>query len=139
MFSQRSKYKAIRLLGCCFVALLVMVLGNCGGVTSSSDTSASSSATPSSAPAAPTPTTPGTSPAPGPGTGADPPAPTTPPVMNTGAEFMYTVVRAANNQSTFTVYQINEDNGQLTQVSAATIPVHAAQNIAVDSSGQNFY
>ena len=139
MFSQRSKYTAIRLLGCCFVALLVIVLGNCGGVTSSSDTSTSSSATPSSAPAAPTPTTPGTSPAPGPGTGADPPAPTTPPVMNTGAEFMYTVAPAANNQSTFTVYQINEDNGQLTQLAAATIPVRAAQNIAVDSSGQNFY
>jgi 6-phosphogluconolactonase (cycloisomerase 2 family) len=59
--------------------------------------------------------------------------------MNTGAEFMYTVAPAANNQSTFTVYQINEDNGQLTQVTAATIPVRAAQNIAADSSGQNFY
>ena len=52
---------------------------------------------------------------------------------------MYAVAPAANNQSTFTVYQINEDNGQLTQVTAATIPVRAAQNIAVDSSGRNFY
>ena len=59
--------------------------------------------------------------------------------MNTGAEFMYAVAPAANNQSTFTVYQINEDNGQLTQVTESTIPVRAAQNIAVDSSGQNFY
>jgi 6-phosphogluconolactonase (cycloisomerase 2 family) len=59
--------------------------------------------------------------------------------MNTGAEFMYAVAPAANNQSTFTVYQINEDNGQLTQVTATTIPVRGAQNIAVDSSGQNFY
>jgi len=52
---------------------------------------------------------------------------------------MYAVAPAANNQSTFTVYQINEDNGQLTQVTAATIPVRAAQNITVDSSGRNFY
>lgn len=52
---------------------------------------------------------------------------------------MYAVAPAANNQSTFTVYQINEENGQLTQVTAATIPVRAAQNIAADSSGRNFY
>jgi 6-phosphogluconolactonase len=59
--------------------------------------------------------------------------------MNPGAEFMFAVTPAVNNQSTFTVYQINEDNGQLTQVSTATIPVRAARNMAVDSSGKNFY
>ncbi len=52
---------------------------------------------------------------------------------------MYAVTPATNNQSTFTVYQINEDNGQLTQVTTATIPVRAAQNMAVDSTGKNFY
>lgn len=52
---------------------------------------------------------------------------------------MYAVTPAANNQSTFTVYQIDQDNAQLTQVTAASIPVRAAQNMAVDASGQNFY
>ena len=52
---------------------------------------------------------------------------------------MYAVTPATHNQSTFTVYQIDEDNGQLTQVTTATIPVRTAQNMAVDSSGHNFY
>jgi 6-phosphogluconolactonase (cycloisomerase 2 family) len=52
---------------------------------------------------------------------------------------MYAVTPVANNQSTFTVYQINEDNGQLTQVTTAAIPVRAAQNMSVDSTGRNFY
>ncbi len=138
MFPQ-SKRCDIRLPGTLFIALSVMVLGNCGGVTSCSGSSPSSAATPASAPTAPTPATPTTSPTPSPGTGGDPPAPTAPPVMNTGAEFMYAVAPAADNQSTFTVYQINEDNGQLTQVTAANIPVRSAQNIAVDASGKNFY
>jgi 6-phosphogluconolactonase (cycloisomerase 2 family) len=52
---------------------------------------------------------------------------------------MYAVTPATNNQSTFTVYEIDQNNGQLTPVTAATIPVRAAQNMAVDSSRQNFY
>ncbi len=59
--------------------------------------------------------------------------------MNSGEEFLYAVVPGANNQSTFTVYQIDQNTGQLTQVTTAIIPVRAAQNMAVDSSGVNFY
>jgi 6-phosphogluconolactonase (cycloisomerase 2 family) len=130
---------AIRLLGCVFIALLVIVLGNCGGVTSSTGASASSQSplAPASTPTSPAPMMPTTSPTPSPGTGPSPPSPT--PAMNTGAEFMYAVAPTTNNQSTFTVYQIDQDNGQLTEVIKATIPVRAAHNMAVDSSGQNFY
>ncbi len=59
--------------------------------------------------------------------------------MNSGAEFLYAVSPGSDNQSSFTVYQIDQSSGALTTIATATIPVHAAQNIAADASGQNFY
>jgi 6-phosphogluconolactonase (cycloisomerase 2 family) len=136
MFAQRSTCAVIRVFRCFLIALLVVALGSCGGVTSGpgSATSNPSSTPPASTPGATTPTS---SPTPSPGTGSPSPTPT--PSVNSGAEFLYAVTPAANDQSTFTVYQIDQNTGQLTQLTTATIPVRAAQNMAVDSSGRNFY
>ncbi len=65
--------------------------------------------------------------------------PTPAPMPVIGNEYLYAVAPSSGNQSTFAVYQIDQNSGLLTQLSTATIPVRAAQNIAVDATGQNFY
>ena len=59
--------------------------------------------------------------------------------MSSGAEFLYAVAPGNNNQSSFTIYRVDQSSGALTAIATATIPVRAAQNLAVDASGQNFY
>ena len=117
-----------------FVTLLVIFLTNCG-VTASTSESAVSTTSPS--PTEGTPSSPTPSATPSPGTGSSTPSPN--PTMNSGAEFLYAVAPADNNISSFTVYEINQDTGQLSQVTTTAIPVRSAQSMAVDSSGQNFY
>jgi 6-phosphogluconolactonase (cycloisomerase 2 family) len=56
-----------------------------------------------------------------------------------GGEYLYAVVAAANDQSTFTLFQVNPNSGALTQTASTTIPIRAAQRVALDSTGLNAF
>ena len=58
---------------------------------------------------------------------------------SSGGEYMYAVEPAANDQSTFTLFQVDTSTGGLTQKAMATIPVRDAFQIALDSSGLNAF
>lgn len=134
MSIQRNRRFAFRLFDCFLIALFAILAASCGGVSAGSGSASTVSGPTSGTPALPT-----SSNNPSPGAGGSSPSPTDPPAMNSGAEFMYAIAPANNNQSSFTVYQIDQSSGALTAITTGTIPVHAAQNIAVDASGQNFY
>jgi 6-phosphogluconolactonase len=58
---------------------------------------------------------------------------------SSGGEYLYAVNPAANDQSTFTIFQVDTNTGALTQKAMATIPVRDASHIALDRSGLNAF
>jgi 6-phosphogluconolactonase (cycloisomerase 2 family) len=134
MSIQRNRCFAFCLFDCFLIALFATLTASCGGVSAGSQSANSISGPTSGTPATPTSTN-----NPSPGAGGASPLPSDTPVMNSGAEFVYAIAPENNNQSSFTVYQIDQSSGALTAITTATIPVHAAQNLAVDASGRNFY
>jgi 6-phosphogluconolactonase (cycloisomerase 2 family) len=58
---------------------------------------------------------------------------------SSGGEYLYAVAPAANDQSTFTLFQLDTSTGMLTEKMSATIPVRDAEHISLDSTGLNAF